>query len=87
MKKKEKLNLSSLKVNSFVTNISKASIVTVKGGGITEDFSVVQCASKNCDNTELQTNICSEVICQATFGTGGPCDKPETLAGPGCVMQ
>ena len=38
--KKQKLNLSNLKVNSFITDLSEANSETVKGGGTNGGISV-----------------------------------------------
>ena len=69
---KKKMNLKSLEVKSFVTNLNNNYSETVKGGSLTES-TPINCITytqpSNCNNCEIETDNC---------GGGGA-----TTAGPG----
>ena len=80
--KKIKLNLDNLKVESIVTDLEKSNVETVKGGtGGTLGCSI----DINCDLSGAGgpwcSAYCSDILCPATFGTGGICDGPAPTRG------
>ncbi len=70
--KNKKLNLKSIEVKSFVTDLSRETVNTVKGGA-TLGCSVAHTCNCTGDGP-WETAHCSDQICPVTFGTGGICD-------------
>lgn len=61
---KKKLNISDLRINSFVTDLSDTTAKTVKGG-FTADYN----CSAGCGTNYCPTNKCTAVNC----GSANPC--------------
>ena len=85
--KKQKLNLGDLKVRSFVTDIAKASVKTVKGGGATDNCQshggcgmTNNCVTMNgygdCQYHTAQAHNCSLDVCYSNYCNSTECDGP-----------
>lgn len=74
MPKKRKLKLSSLKVESFVTNLKDRShLVKMKGGAISD--TPIPCGTPNCTDTcETPCGSCDTCATECTCGTCVTCE-------------
>lgn len=70
--KKKNLNLEVLKVESFVTDLTKDIVKTVKGGATLGCSAPINCNLSDAGGPYCSA-YCSDLICPATFGTGGNC--------------
>lgn len=74
--KSKKLSLKSIKVKSFVTEISSQNVKKTVKGGETLGCSIDIGCDPSAGAGPYCSAYCSGIICPATFGTGGPCDGP-----------
>ena len=72
--KQKKLNLKDLSVKSFVTDVEKSSVNTVKGGSLNCGQTIN--GNGNCQWHTARRHNCSDVVCYSNFCNSTECGGP-----------